>query len=195
MNNWNFRTAGIPDSEFIRGEIPMTKEEVRAVSLAKLRLKEDSIVYDIGAGTGSLTIETALLSSKGRVYSIERQAEGIQLIKSNTDKFKVSNVEIIKGSAPEALLDLPEVDRVFIGGSGGKLIDILDEIDKKLKTKGRVVINAITLNTLNASINKLKKLNYEFEICNIAVTRTRKVGDYQMLQGLNPVYIISGEKG
>jgi cobalt-precorrin-6B (C15)-methyltransferase len=195
MNNWNFRTAGIPDSEFIRGEIPMTKEEVRAVSLAKLRLKEDSIVYDIGAGTGSLTIETALLSSKGRVYSIERQAEGIQLIKSNTDKFKVSNVEIIKGSAPEALLDLPEVDRVFIGGSGGKLIDILDEIDKKLKTKGRVVINAITLNTLNASINKLKKLNYEFEICNIAVTRTRQVGDYQMLQGLNPVYIISGEKG
>jgi len=195
MDNWNYRTVGIPDSEFIRGEIPMTKEEVRTISLSKLRLKDDSIVYDIGAGTGSLTIESALLASKGRVYAIEREAEGVDLIKSNAAKFQVSNLEVIQGSAPKALLDLPEVDRVFIGGSGGKLEEILDVIDKKLKAKGRIVINAITLNTLNSSIKKLEELAYDFEICNIAVTRTRQVGDYQMLQGLNPVYIISGEKG
>ncbi|PRX29845.1 cobalt-precorrin 7 C15-methyltransferase [Orenia metallireducens] len=195
MDNWNYRTVGIPDSEFIRGEIPMTKEEVRTISLSKLRLKDDSIVYDIGAGTGSLTIESALLASKGRVYAIERETEGVDLIKSNAAKFQVSNLEVIQGSAPKALLDLPEVDRVFIGGSGGKLEEILDVIDKKLKAKGRIVINAITLNTLNSSIKKLEELAYDFEICNIAVTRTRQVGDYQMLQGLNPVYIISGEKG
>jgi cobalt-precorrin-6B (C15)-methyltransferase len=195
MDKWNYRTAGIPDSEFIRGEIPMTKEEVRTISLSKLRLKDDSIVYDIGAGTGSLTIESALLASKGRVYAIEREAEGVDLIKSNAAKFQVSNLEVIQGSAPKALLDLPEVDRVFIGGSGGKLEEILDVIDKKLKAKGRIVINAITLNTLNSSIKKLEELAYDFEICNIAVTRTRQVGAYQMLQGLNPVYIISGEKG
>ncbi|KXS43888.1 MULTISPECIES: precorrin-6Y C5,15-methyltransferase (decarboxylating) subunit CbiT [unclassified Candidatus Frackibacter] len=194
MTDWQFQTPGIPDEIFIRGEVPMTKEEVRAVTMAKLRLKEDSIVYDIGAGTGSLTIEAALLASKGQVWAIERESKGIELIEKNINKFGLDNVGVIAGKAPSALNNLPPVDRVIIGGSGGKLEEILEVVNQKLEPAGRIVINAITLETLSAAKDILLDLNYSLDIVNISVTRTREVGNYHMLQGQNPVYIITGER-
>ncbi|SEM57252.1 cobalt-precorrin 7 C15-methyltransferase [Candidatus Frackibacter sp. WG12] len=194
MTDWQFQTPGIPDEIFIRGEVPMTKEEVRAVTMAKLRLKEDSIVYDIGAGTGSLTIEAALLASKGQVWAIERESKGIELIEKNINKFGLDNVGFIAGKAPSALNNLPPVDRVIIGGSGGKLEEILEVVNQKLEPAGRIVINAITLETLSAAKDILLDLNYSLDIVNISVTRTREVGNYHMLQGQNPVYIITGER-
>ncbi|MBM7557124.1 precorrin-6Y C5,15-methyltransferase (decarboxylating) subunit CbiT [Halanaerobacter jeridensis] len=194
MSEWQYRTPGIPDDKFIRGQIPMTKEEVRAVTIAKLRLNKDSTVYDIGAGTGSVTVETALKAVTGTVYAIERDAEGVDLIQQNIDKFSIDNVEVISGTAPAVLKELPPVERVMIGGSGGQLKEILAVVDKKLAMGGRVVINAITLDTLDLARTELARLDYEVEICNLAVTRTKEVGNYQMLDGLNPIYIICGEK-
>lgn len=194
MAKWKYQTPGIPDDKFIRGNIPMTKEEVRAVTISKLRLQEDSIIYDIGAGTGSLTVEAALQARAGQVYAIERANTGVKLINSNLAKFGLDNVEVIAGTAPEAFKDLPPVDRVIIGGSGGRLKEILEAVDHKLAINGRIVINAITLDTLTTARRELARLNYELEICNLAVTRTKEVGEYQMLQGMNPVYIIRGTK-
>ncbi len=195
MKTWNFRSPGIPDEEFIRGEIPMSKEELRTVTIAKLRPKNDSIICDIGAGTGSLSIEAALLASEGKVYAVERKKAGVQLIKENMKKFELNNINILEKEAPEGLSSLPMLDRVIIGGSGGKLKEILKIIDKKLKNTGRLVINAITINTLSIAIEVLEEMNYSLEIVNIAVTRTNKVANYHMFKGMNPVYIISAEKG
>lgn len=194
MGEWQYQTPGIPDDRFIRGDIPMTKEEVRTVTIAKLRLKKDSVVYDIGAGTGSLTVEAALQVSGGKVYAVERKQAGIDLIKDNLANFAVDNVEPICGQAPTVLNDLPPVDRVVIGGSGGQLKEILKVVDNKLTPKGRVVITAITLDTLASAREELARLDYQLQICNVAVTRTKEVGQYQMLKGMNPVYIICGDK-
>ncbi|MCK8826471.1 precorrin-6Y C5,15-methyltransferase (decarboxylating) subunit CbiT [Natroniella acetigena] len=194
MSRWQYQVPGIPDTEFIRGELPMTKEEIRAVTISKLRLKDDTVMYDIGAGTGSISIEAALVAQKGQIYAIEREEEGMELISQNMKQFGADNIELIHGEAPEALTDLPPVDRVLIGGSGGNLDQILEVVTDRLTPKGRVVVNAVTMNTLTAAYQKLEELDYQLDICNLAVTRTREVGSYQMFNGLNPVYIISGEK-
>ncbi|MCK8817368.1 precorrin-6Y C5,15-methyltransferase (decarboxylating) subunit CbiT [Natroniella sulfidigena] len=194
MSSWPYQVPGIPDAEFIRGDLPMTKEEVRAVTISKLRLKEDTVMYDIGAGTGSISIEAALVAKKGQIYAIEREEEGMELIPQNMKQFGVDNIELIHGEAPQALADLPAVDRVLIGGSGGNLDQILEVVTDRLTPQGRVVVNAVTMNTLTAAYQKLEELDYQLDICNLAVTRTREIGNYQMFNGLNPVYIISGEK-
>ncbi|SJZ37084.1 precorrin-6Y C5,15-methyltransferase (decarboxylating) subunit CbiT [Selenihalanaerobacter shriftii] len=194
MNNWQFQTPGIPDDYFIRGQVPMTKEEVRALTISKLRLKKDSIVYDIGAGTGSLTIEAGLIANEGEVWSIERKIEGIDLIEKNINKFKLDNINVISGEAPQALEGLPSANRVIIGGSGGRLAEILEIVDQNLKPEGRIVVNAITLETLLDAKQNLLDLNYELDIVTVNITRTKEVGDYYMLEGQNPVYIIAGER-
>ncbi|MGM0472250.1 MAG: precorrin-6Y C5,15-methyltransferase (decarboxylating) subunit CbiT [Bacillota bacterium] len=194
MSKWQYQTPGIPDQEFIRGQLPMTKEEVRAVTISKLRLTEDSVVYDLGAGSGSISMEAGLIAQQGRVYAVEKKEAGIKLIRSNITEFGLSNVEAILGEATTVIEDLPPADRVMIGGSGGELEQILTLVDQRLVPGGRVVINAITLDTLAQARSKLEELDYELEICNIAVTRTKAVADYQMLQGMNPVYIICGIK-
>lgn len=195
MRKWKYKTPGIPDDLFIRGNIPMTKEEVRAVIISKLRLKPNQIVYDIGAGTGSISIEAASQAEEAEIYAVERREEAIELIKKNTENFNLNNIKIIAGQAPEVLYSLPAPDRVIIGGSGGYLQEILNMVDKKIKSEGRIVITAVTINTLNSAITHLESLNYKLDICNIAVTRTRKVSDYHIFNALNPIYIISAEKG
>lgn len=172
----------------------MTKEEVRALTISKLRLKKDSIVYDIGAGTGSLTIEAGLIANEGEVWSIERKIEGIDLIEKNINKFKLDNINVISGEAPQALEGLPSANRVIIGGSGGRLAEILEIVDQNLKPEGRIVVNAITLETLLDAKQNLLDLNYELDIVTVNITRTKEVGDYYMLEGQNPVYIIAGER-
>jgi len=182
---------GISDDEFIRGDIPMTKQEVRILVLAKAKIRATDIVVDIGAGTGSLSIEAALQASQGRVYAIERHTEGIELICANAAKFSVPNLKIISGSAPLALQDLPAVDVIFIGGSGGHLPEILHESDKLLKAQGRVVITAITIETLYEALHIMQdKSEFDVEAFGAQISRIKHIKTSNMLQALNPIYII-----
>lgn len=193
---WEYRTPGIPDERFTRGKIPMTKQEIRILTLAKACLCQNSVVYDIGAGTGSLTVEAALLADRGKVYAIEREGEGVKLIKENCRQFAVENVQIIQGEAPAAMRGLPRADRVFIGGSGGKLTAIITEAAGNMTPGGRIVINAVTMETLNTAQRCLEEYDFsQIEIISAAVTRWPKIGRNHMAQALNPVFIVSAVLG
>ncbi|WP_066635856.1 precorrin-6Y C5,15-methyltransferase (decarboxylating) subunit CbiT [Desulfolucanica intricata] len=194
-NNWPFKTPGIPDDMFIRGSVPMTKEEVRALAMSKARLTSGQTVWDVGAGTGSLSIEAALQVPKGKVYAIERVSEGIKLIKQNKEKFSLDNIEIVYGSAPEVLSNLPNPDRVFIGGSGGHLKEILQLLAQKLLPLGRIIIMAITLETPAQAVEILQALKFKIEISQFFVARAVGINNLHLMKGLNPVYIITAEKG
>ena len=155
---------GIRDEEFQRGKAPMTKEEVRTVSLSKLHLSEDSICYDVGAGTGSVSVEMALRAWNGKVYAIEKKEDALALLKENKQKFAVDNLEIISGMAPEAMME-PEV---------------------------RIVINCITLETVTEAMEAIRKFDLEdVDIVQLGVARSKSVGRYHMMMGENPIYIIS----
>lgn len=185
----------IADKEFIRGEVPMTKQEVRAVSVAKLNLFEDSVLIDVGAGTGSVGIEAATYLKKGKVFAVERKFEAVELIKQNIEKFGIKNLEIIHGTAPDDL-SIKKFDRMFVGGSGGNLEEIIKYFIKYGDEKSIIVINAIALETLSKVQNIFEKYKIKnAEIVNISVSRGKKIGGYTMMYGENPIYIISGEKG
>ena len=183
---------GIEDDEFIRGDIPMTKSEVRAITISKLGLKDNSIVYDIGAGTGSVSIEMALIAKRGRVYAIEQKEEAIHLIEKNMNKFTVDNLEIINGLAPLVMEELPKPDIAFIGGSKGNM----EEIIRCLITKNssiQIVVNAIAIETLTETLDIFKASNFEdIQVVQVTIAKTKQVGNYNMLMGQNPVFIISG---
>ncbi len=194
MNKWSYVTPGIPDEDFIRDDsVPMTKNEIRVLSLAKLRLFPDAVVYDVGAGSGSVAVECKLLASKGKVYAIEKNPQGIRLIKENSKKFRV-DIDIIEGFAPEAMAGLPEADRIFIGGSGGKLEDILEMCDKKLKPGGWLVVNSVTLSTGPETFKILEGKNYLLEAVQVNIAVTKKMGNAHLWQARNPVTIIAAGK-
>ena len=172
----------------------MTKQEIRILTLAKARIAPDSVVIDIGAGTGSLSVEAALQAPHGHVYAIERELEGIALIKINSEKFGAANVTPVFGTAPEALATLPPADVILIGGSGGKLEAIIAEADRLLKPGGRLVITAITIETLYHGLRELEARSYRTETCGVQVNRVRTAGASHMFQALNPVYIMSSTK-
>lgn len=184
-------THGIPDTEFLRDKVPMTKEEVRGVSLSKLRLKADSICYDIGAGTGSVSVEMAVRAVKGKVYAVEKKAAAVELIKKNRQKFAAENLEIIEGLAPEAMEALEPPTHGFIGGSSGNMKEILCLLLKK-NPQVRIVINCIALETVSETLQCLKELPFtDTEVLQIAVSKAKKAGSYHMMMGENPIYIIS----
>ena len=182
---------GIRDEEFQRGKAPMTKEEVRTVSLSKLHLSEDSICYDVGAGTGSVSVEMALRAWNGKVYAIEKKEDALALLKENKQKFAVDNLEIIPGMAPEAMMELEVPTHAFIGGSSGNM----DAIIKLLLEKNpevRIVINCITLETVTEAMEAIRKFDLEdVDIVQLGVARSKSVGRYHMMMGENPIYIIS----
>lgn len=187
---------GIADEEFIRDKVPMTKEEIRILTMCKAKIRPDDIIWDIGAGTGSLSIEAALLASQGKVYAIEKKDLAVNLLHQNIAKFKLeNNVEVIATEAPKGLDDLPSCDVVFIGGSGKHMFEILDLIDTKLKTGGRIIVNAVTIQTI-AQITEYmtKKENYTYEAIQVQVNRLRKIGSYDMFNAQNPVYIVTCKK-
>lgn len=185
-------TAGMSDEIFIRGKVPMTKEEIRTVSISKLELKKDDIVYDVGAGTGSVSIEIARLLPYGKVYAVETNPEGVKLIKQNSDKFGIENIEIIEGIAPEALKNLPPADKVFIGGSKGNMEQIIKEVISR-NNDAVIVINAISLETISESLEVLNKMECsDYEIVQMNISKSHKIGKYNMMKGQNPIYIIKG---
>ena len=181
---------GMSDETFVRGKVPMTKEEIRILSVAKLQLTEDSIVYDVGAGTGSVSMECARLCTNGTVYAVERNQEEIALIRENSKKMHLSNVKAIEGLAPEALMDLPAPTHAFIGGSAGNMGEILDVLRAK-NPSVRIVINTIALESISEVMQLLKERGYDADIVQISAAKSRVLGRYHMMTGLNPVYIIT----
>ena len=184
-------THGIPDEEFIRGKDPMTKEEVRSVSLSKLRLTEDSICCDVGAGTGSVSVEMALRADQGQVFAIEKKEEAAALLEENKQKFAVDNLEIIKGEAPQALENLPAPTHAFIGGSSGNLKEIVALLLGK-NPQVRIVINCITLETISEALDVLKEYDFQQrEVVQLAASRSKEISRYHLMMGENPIYIIT----
>ena len=182
---------GISDGEFLRGKAPMTKEEVRTVSLSKLRLSEDSVCYDVGAGTGSVSVEMALRAWMGQVYAIEKKEDALALLKENKKKFAVDNLAIIPGVAPEAMTELPAPTHAFIGGSSGNMQDIINLLLEK-NPKVRIVINCITLETVTEAMNAIRDFGLEdVDIVQLAAARSKSIGRYHIMMGENPIYIIS----
>ncbi|MBQ7706032.1 MAG: precorrin-6Y C5,15-methyltransferase (decarboxylating) subunit CbiT [Selenomonadaceae bacterium] len=186
---------GIDDDEFIRGKIPMTKREIRILTLANANIGEKDIVVDIGAGTGSISIEAALLAKGGHVYALERKLEGVNLIEKNAEKFSVKNITIINAEAPDGLSKIPKVDVAIIGGSGGFLEEILTTVDKKIDAGGRIVFNCITIQTLAKALTWLKThKEYKYEIVQVQISRFKNLGSYDMAEALNPVHILTAVK-
>ncbi len=182
---------GIADSEFVRGDVPMTKAEVRAVALSKLALSPDTVCYDVGAGTGSVTVETALASYRGHVYAIDRSEEAIRLVQQNCSAFHIGNVTPVLGSAPDVLADLPKPDAVFIGGSGGNLGAIFDCV-LNTNPRARMVVNAIALQSVNSALAAFTAHGIEPEMVQLSVSRGKAAGGMHLLTAMNPVFIISG---
>lgn len=189
--NQTIVTHGIPDEAFIRGNVPMTKEEVRSISLSKLQLTKDAVIYDVGAGTGSVSLEMALRAVEGHVYAIEKKPEAVELLRKNKEKFAADNLEIIEGLAPEACETLPVPTHAFIGGSSGNMKEILELLLKK-NPKIRVVINCIALESVGETMECLKELPLgQVDIAQVQIAKGKKAGAYHLMMGQNPVYVIS----
>ncbi len=186
-------TLGIEDDEFIRDKVPMTKSEIRALSVAKLGLSSEDICYDVGAGTGSVSIEMAMNVPKGKVYAIEKKTIAADLIYKNIEKFGLDNVEVIKGEASVSMEEIEAPDAVFIGGTTGKLRDILKIVFEK-NPKVRVVVTAVSLESV-AEINEACKyyetLGCKTDIVVVSVSNTKRVMNYTMFDAKNPVLIAS----
>lgn len=182
---------GIDDEEFLRDKVPMTKSDIRALAMAKLELSEAAICYDIGAGSGSCSIEMGRFASKGKVYAIEHKKIACDLIEKNIKKFSLKNIEVIFGEASEKIEDIEAPSHVFIGGSGGDLELIVDKIYKK-NENATVVITAITLETIaciNEIVKKYANLGYKYDMSFISFANNKTVANYNMMIGGNPVLI------
>ena len=186
------RAPGLPAEAFERGDVPMTKQEVRAAVLAKLAVRPEDILWDVGAGTGSVSVELALAAPRGRVYAVECRPEGCALIKANREKFRTRNLVLVEGLAPAALSDLPAPDAVFIGGSKGSLAAIVDAaLDKN--PDARICVSAIALETLSAAVAALTARGRTVQVSQIAVSRAKAVGGLHLMMAQNPIYLITGE--
>ena len=182
----------IKDDEFIRGNCPMTKEDIRALSIWKMNLKENSTVLDVGSGTGTITVQASKISSNGVVYSIERDEDAISTTKINLDKFDCTNVILDEGDAVEILEKYIKEDKrfdsIFIGGSGGNLEEIISISNELLQNEGTIVMNFITLDNAYKAIETVKKLNYAVDISQVNISKNR--GQSYMMIANNPIYIV-----
>lgn len=190
-SRWPYASSGIPDELFIRGDVPMTKQEVRAVALAKLRLAATDTVWDVGAGTGSVSIEAALVARAGSVWAVERNAAGVRLIRENADAFGCGNVHAVPGVAPEALAKLPVPDAVFVGGSAGELPSIVEAALEK-NSQVRLCVPCVTVETLTEACALLSGSRFKgFEACQVSAARAEAVGLHHLLKAQNPVFLVS----
>jgi len=190
---WPYVTPGIPDELFERAEgVPMTKAEVRAVALSKLRLRRGGVLVDVGCGTGSMSVEAALIMGEGsRVYAVDYDEEALMLTRRNAEKFGVADrVVLVRGKAPEALAEVPKADRYFIGGGGLELPATIKAAVERME-KGVIVADVVTLESLKAAVEALGELGLEYEVTQIFVARGQRRGRYTVMTALNPVYIIT----
>lgn len=192
------RTWGLPDDAFeqrrpLKGQI--TKREARAVSLYALGLKPDGIVWDIGAGTGSVAVEASFVAQRGQVYAVERDEDSIGLLQRNVERYGCHNVHVIVGEAPSALDELPDPDSVFIGGSGGHLPEILNAVVQRLKPQGHLVVNLAVLERTHEVYHSLKELGWAVEIVMVNAARSKEMPDDTVrFESLNPVFVVTARK-
>jgi cobalt-precorrin-6B (C15)-methyltransferase len=194
---WKYKTPGIPDELFERAEeVPITKEEVRTVQISKGRLNEGQTVYDIGCGSGSVSIEAAhQIGISGKVFAIDFDPKAVELTKKNLSKFGISNVTIILGNALEKISELPVADAIFIGGTGGETSEILKLCEGKLKQGGQIVIGTILIETLYSVLSAIEKLKFSsVDITQVTISKSRKTSTGTMMLARNPVTIISATK-
>lgn len=194
---WNYKTPGIPDEKFDRTEdVPITKEEVRVIQISKARLVPGNLVYDIGCGSGSITVEAGLqIGTQGKIYAIDIDPNAIDLTKKNLDKFGVSNVELILGDAKQKITSLPIADAIFIGGTGGDTKDIVTLCRDKLKPGARIVIGIILIETLYAVLDVIYKLGFsDVDITQVTISKSKKTTTGTMMLARNPVTIIAATK-
>lgn len=182
---------GLSENEIAHSRGLITKDEVRAVSLHKLQLPGRGVLWDIGAGSGSISIEAARLSPRLKVFSIERDREQAEHIKENAGRFDVSTIRVIEGSAPDALAGLPDPDRVFIGGSRGSIDSIIRAVSERMPA-GTVVVNAATIETLHAALDALREAGFAVDAVQVSVARLKEIGKGSLFAPLNPVFVIRG---
>ncbi|HJC31395.1 MAG TPA: precorrin-6y C5,15-methyltransferase (decarboxylating) subunit CbiE [Candidatus Anaerobutyricum faecale] len=184
------RPCFLSDEDFERGRTPMTKEEIRVLILHKMKIHPDDVIWDIGAGTGSVSVECARQATFGQVHSVERDEAAVHLIEKNRDKFELDNLFIYQGDAAERTADLPVPDKVFIGGSGGKLGEIMKNIaafDREI----RVTVSAVTLETIAEAGEILGNYDADYDVIQATVGRGRKIGSYHIMDTNNPVMIFT----
>ena len=194
---WNYKTPGIPDDFFERTEkVPITKEEIRTIQLSKARLTPGQTIFDIGCGSGSITIEASIqVENSGKVIAIDYDSNAIELTKKNIEKFGVSNVSVIFGNAKEKILELGIADVIFIGGTGGDTKEIVELCQDKLKSGGRIVIGTILIETLYSVLDILDKLQFDsVDITQVTISKSKKTTKGTMMLARNPVTIISATK-
>ena len=194
---WNFKTPGIPDELFERTEkVPITKEEVRVIQISKARLCPGQLVYDIGCGSGSISVEAAFqVESSGKVLAIDYDENAIELTRKNVEKFGLSNVSLIHGNAKDKITILEPADAIFVGGTGKDTAEIVELCQDKLKTGGRIVIGTILIETLYTVLQILDKLQFDsVDITQVTISKSRKTSTGTMMLARNPVTIISATK-
>jgi len=194
---WDFKTPGIPDELFERTEkVPITKEEVRVIQISKARLRPGQLVYDVGCGSGSISVEAAIqVESSGKVLAIDYDENAIELTKKNIEKFELSNVSLIHGNAKEKITALEPADAIFVGGTGKDTAEIVELCQGKLKVGGRIVIGTILIETLYTVLQILDKLQFNsIDITQVTISKSRKTSTGTMMLARNPVTIISATK-
>ena len=194
---WNAKTPGIPDELFDRDEnVPITKEEVRVVQISKARLKPGMIVYDIGCGSGSISVEAAhQVEESGHVHAVDYDAKAVELTKKNLEKFNLANVSVILGNAKEKISELPNADAVFIGGTGTDTNEIMHICQDKLKSGGRIVIGMILIETIFSVLSSIQELNFDsVDITQVTISKSRKTTTGTMMLARNPVTVLSATK-
>jgi precorrin-6Y C5,15-methyltransferase (decarboxylating) len=187
---------GLPDRAFLSfSDRPnlITKREIRIAILGELDLQENQVIWDIGAGTGSVSIEVARLCPESSIYAIEKTAMGITLIEKNCQRFGVKNVIPIQGKAPDILETLPPPDRIFIGGSGGKLLDILSICARKLRADGKIILALATLENLQECLTFLQEKQWHYQLLQIQINRSVAVGKFTRWSPLNPVTLVTAK--
>ncbi len=194
---WIHKTPGIPDDLFERiDDVPITKEEARVIQISKARLSEGNLVYDIGCGSGSITVEAGLQIGKtGKIFAVDIDPKAIELTKKNLEKFGIKNVELILSDAKQSIKDLPQADTIFLGGTGGDTKDIVTLCYSKLKSGGRIVIGVILIETMYAVLDVIYKLGFsDVDITQVTISKSKKTSTGTMMLARNPVTIISSTK-
>ena len=191
---WDYRTPGIPDELFERtDDVPITKEDIRAIVISKLRLKEGHTAIDVGCGSGSITVELCL-QTKNNVYAIDFDKQAVELTRKNLNKFGVT-AEVILGKAQDILPKLPQVDAIIVGGTWGNTKQVIELAVSKLKKGGRIVIDTILIETMYQGLTAINEMMLaEVDITQITISKARKVTTGTMMLARNPVMIISATK-